>query len=572
MRRKKIANKEIAPDEIFLDSSNLPGMNTGRLEGQLEQPLSRRIMYLFAGVAFFVLAIIVVQSANLQLVRGQSLRERSDNNSLRYIPVFAERGVIYDRMGTPLAWNDEVGRAYIDIGGFSHVLGYIGLPKQEELVDYFPQEHLGRTGVERTYNELLGGTPGIKIIETNAVGAVASEGVIEPAIQGSAIALTIDARLQEKLYEIIASTAFDRGFEGGAAVLMDVRSGELLSLVSYPEYRSQTLSRADDADAIAGWNTDPRKPFLHRAIAGIYTPGSIIKPFVALSALAEDIIDPYKQIYSAGYIDIPNPYDPEDYTRFSDWKAHGYIDMREALAVSSNVYFYEVGGGYKNQPGLGISRLNSNLSLFGFGTQTGIPLEGEMAGVVPSPSWKEANFDDGDWRIGDTYFTSIGQFGFGVTALQMVRAVAALAQNGTLFVPRVFGSIKDIRAPLTPGFLDSRQKEVYTIASEDTTKLPFSTDDIAVIKDGMRLAVTNGTAAGLNIHGLEVAAKTGTAELGVSKQKVNSWVIGYWPYQDPKYAFAVVMEKGSRANVIGGVSVMRTFLDWLRQNVPEYID
>ncbi|MDP3989297.1 MAG: penicillin-binding transpeptidase domain-containing protein [bacterium] len=572
MRKRKIVNKEIAPDEIFLDSSNLPGLNTGRLEGQMERPLSRGIMRFFAVGAFCVLLILSIQSGNLQLVQGGTLRQRSTNNSLRYIPIFAERGLIYDRNRVPLAWNEDDGRAYIDASGFSHVLGYTGLPREEELVDHFSQQHLGRSGLERTYDEALAGKPGIKIIETNAIGDIASEGVVELPTSGGTIRLTLDARLQQKLFEIMQQTALDRGFEGGAGVIMDVHTGEIISLVSYPEYRSQTLSRGDDAKQIATWNADPAKPFLHRAIAGVYTPGSIIKPFVALTALYFSIISPDTEIYSSGYIDIPNPYDDTDYTRFNDWKAHGYVDMRRALAVSSNVYFYEIGGGYKDQKGIGITRMHDTLSLFGFGKKTDVPLLGEQEGVVPSPAWKAQVFDGEDWLVGDTYYTAIGQFGFGVTAIQMARATAALATNGAVIVPRLLSQIEDVReTQLLGGFLDSRGKDLSDGSVKKIADLPFNTKDFLVVQEGMRLAVLEGSAAGLSIPDIPIAAKTGTAELGVSKQKVNSWVIGYWPYQEPQYAFAVVMEKGSRKNVIGGVSVMRTLFDWMRTNTPEYV-
>lgn len=569
-RNRKSKKFELStPDEIFLDSSNLAGMDTAHLEGHFERPLSRTVMYAFAGIALIALSSLSVKAAQLQVKDGDELLKRSQANTLRHIPVFAERGLVYDRNNVPLIWNEEEGRAYIREEGFAHILGYVGLPTEEELETHYSEEIVGRAGVERSYDSVLTGSPGIQIVETNAVGEIASAGIAEPPVAGSNVTLTIDAEIQAKLHSIIKETAAERGFQGGAGIIMDVQTGELIALTSYPEFDPEVLARGDDQSLIASYNSDTRTPFLHRAIAGVYTPGSIIKPFVGLVALNEKIIDPLKQIFSAGYIDVPNPYDPDAYTRFNDWKAHGYVDLRHALAVSSNVYFYEIGGGFKDQEGIGIRKLDDYLSLFGFGEATGIALPGEAEGIVPSPEWKAAAFDGDDWRIGDTYYTSIGQFGFGVTALQMVRAVAALASDGQLLTPRVVSHIDDADESRIEGILGTFADRV---SSGTKTQLPFNTEDMKIVREGMRLAVTEGTAAGLNTPSAVVAAKTGTAELGVSKQKVNSWVEGFWPYDNPRYAFTVVMEKGDRKNTIGGVYVMRTLLDWMARNDSVYLD
>ncbi|MDP3955692.1 MAG: penicillin-binding transpeptidase domain-containing protein [bacterium] len=570
MKKRRFKTDDIEPDEIFLDSTNLSGFDMDQLEGHFERPLSSRAMKFFGGVALICITLLFYQVGRLQIARGQEFYNRSERNTLRHIPVFAERGLIYDRNGQLLAWNDESGRSYYKNSGLSHILGYIGLPTEEELSSHYSEELLGREGSERSYNDVLSGVAGTKVVETDASGKIVSEGIVQLPTVGSNITLTIDARIQEKLYSIIEQTAAERGFQGGAGIILDIQNGGLLAVTSFPEYSSEVMSKAEDREQIAAYNSDSRKPFLHRAIAGVYTPGSIIKPFVGLSALTEKIITPEKNLYSKGYIDVPNPYNPDDYMRFNDWKAHGYVDLRHAIAVSSNVYFYEIGGGFEEQKGLGITKLMDYLSLFGFGQSTGVALLGEAKGLIPTPAWKAEAFDGDDWRIGDTYFTSIGQFGFGVTALQMARAVGALASYGSLLTPRIVEQVSDAQTTRLSGILDTFAT-ASGVSSTEKTELPFSVDDIQVIQDGMRLSVMEGTAKGLDVAHTNIAAKTGTAELGVSKAKVNSWVVGFWPYEKPRYAFAVVMENGSVKNTIGGVYVMRTLVDWMNINYPEYL-
>src|SRR5262249_35638114 len=156
-----------------------------------------------------------------------------------------------------------------------------------------------------------------------------------------------------------------------------------------------------------------------------------------------------------GSITVPNPYDPEHPSVFNDWRPQGYVDLRHAIAVSSDVYFYEVGGGYKNQPGIGIYNIEKYTRMFGLGSTTGIDFPGELSGTVPDPEWKAATFNGEPWRLGDTYNTAIGQYGFQVSPLQVVRSVAALANGGTILVPSLIkGTLPQTagRVDLNPDF------------------------------------------------------------------------------------------------------------------------
>ncbi|MBI2046221.1 MAG: hypothetical protein HYT28_02280 [Parcubacteria group bacterium] len=579
--KKKRLARAIYPDEIFLDARNLPEFNTHQFEGRMETPLSSKTL-IFLGFAFAaVVLIFVFQLWTLGVRDTEHYATISETNRLRNTFIFPERGIIRDVNAVSIAWNiagsdasnqDKATtsgeyaifkRAYADMPGLSHILGYIGYPKKDSDGNYYQEETFGKAGIEEYYNELLRGKNGVTITETNALGKKVSESVIEPPVDGETLSLTIDSRIQTRLYSFMESLAGERGFQGGAGIIISVDDGGILALTSFPEFSSSILTEGEDYKTISRYRTASEKPFLDRAISGLYTPGSIVKPFVAIGALNERIIDPKKEILSTGSISLPNPFSPDKKSVFTDWKAHGLVDMRAALAVSSNVYFYEVGGGFENQPGLGIARLEKYFRLFGLGDSTGIDLNGEESGTIPNPEWKLENFADGEWRIGDTYNTAIGQYGVQVTPLQMARAIAAIANNGFLVTPHIRNNetVKD-----RPSQNSSRNVDMQTKIAE-----PINQSVFAVVQEGMREAVLSGTAKGLNVPQVEIAAKTGTAELGTIKANVNSWVVGFFPYEKPRYAFAVVMEKGRRENTIGALYVMRELFDWMAVNTPEYL-
>ncbi|MEX2514845.1 MAG: penicillin-binding transpeptidase domain-containing protein [Candidatus Paceibacterota bacterium] len=523
---------------------------TAESGGQIRQ----RIAYLSVLVLIAV-TVFIFQLWNLQIQKGEAFTIESVQNSLSQTPLFPERGSVSDRDGTRLAWNtatdtqDFFLRSYATSTGFGHLLGYVKYPRRDNNGNYYRQEIIGQAGVERHFQDFLAGQPGRKIVESNALGQQVSESVVDEARAGEDMRLSIDAEVQHQLFSLIQITAEERGFSSGAGVIMNVETGELLAATAYPEYRSKSLTVGEEG-YIQELLDNHAQPFLNRVSAGRFTPGSVVKPFMAVAALAENIIDPRTTILSTGFLRVQNPYEPDLFTIFPDWKAHGLVDMRDALAVSSNEYFYQIGGGYKDQEGLGITRIAAYSQAFGLAEETGIQGMSEVAGVIPTPEWKRENFTDGLWRLGDTYNTSIGQYGYQVTPLQMVRAVAAIANSGTLVTPTVR---TDISAPSV-----SVPKDI-------------SEADYQVVREGMRQAVTDGTAGGLNVRYVDVAAKTGTAELGGNKSRLNSWIIGFYPYDDPQYAFIVVMAEGPRSNVVGGLYVMRQLLDWMHLNSPTYI-
>jgi penicillin-binding protein 2 len=546
LRRRKLSS-EIHPDEIFMDSSNVPSFDTDQFEGRIERPISRRSLWLFFG-AFTLIAIALLSRAwVLEVWNGKVYAELSERNRLSNEYIFADRGTIIDRLGVELAYDsheegkDFPHRVYAEIRGLGQVLGYAKAPTKDSSGFYYQDRYIGVEGLEKTFDAQLQGTNGLKISETDARGKVVSESTIAQPVQGQTVTLSLDAKLSQAFYDAIADRVEQSGFRGGAGAMMDIQTGEIVALTSYPTYDPQIMTDRSDQAAIKGYLSDTRQPFLNRITAGLFTPGSIVKPFLAIGALHEKIIDPNKQILSTGSISVPNPYFPDKPSIFRDWKAHGWVDMRHAISVSSDVYFYEVGGGYPGQKGIGIDKWDEYARMFGMAQKTGIGSFTEAAGTIPTPEWKKEHFPDDPWRLGDTYNSSIGQYGFQVTPLQMLRAVAGLASDGTLVTPTI---IKD--APLGK-----------------TETLPFTADEYTVVHEGMRLSALEGTAKALNVSYATFGAKTGTAELDSQKKFVNSWVMGFFPYDKPRYAFIILLEHGPYKNLFGAAGVMRVVADWM---------
>jgi len=566
-KRRKRNRNEIFPDEILADSRNIPHFDTDQFEGRLEKPISTISLFVLIGTAALILILFACRAWFLQIDQGGFYSGQATNNTLHSTPLFATRGLIYDRNGVELAWNvpgpagdpDVPRREYATSTGLFQTLGYIQYPSKDSAGFYYQEDFIGEDGVEKYFNDVLQGENGLRLVEADAKGNIQSQNVVRPSTPGQNITISIDSKLENELYKNIENVATVHGFQGGSGIIMNVHTGEVVAMTSYPEYDSQIMTDKTDTSAIHSFLNDPQNPFLDRAINGLYAPGSTVKPYVAMGALNENVIDPMTKILSTGSISIPNPYDPAQSSVFHDWRPQGWVDMRDALSVSSDVYFYEVGGGYQNQKGLGITKLDQYFSLFGFSQAIEGSFFSGAAGLVPSPAWKAATFpDDSTWRIGDTYHTAIGQYGFQVSPIQMVRAISAIANGGDLLNPTI---LKFGTAPpdaLTPPTV--------------LRNVDLPAQDFQIVREGLHQGVksSNGTDGALNVPYVDIAAKSGTAELGTTKLTVNSWITGYFPYDNPEYAFAVVMERGPVSNLIGGAAVMRYTLDWMNVNTPEY--
>ncbi len=559
-KKKRYYDSEIAPDEIFLDDVNEANLNRDMFEGRLEKPLSANTYLFLAGTLTLLFLGLAWRAWYLQVENGHSFAKQSARNSLEREVLFAKRGVVTDINGVPLITNAQTDLGFVEriyrTPAFSTLLGHVSYPKKDSSGNYYDTTLRGLSGIEAEYDTLLSGKDGTLLVERDALGNIESSGTVVSPKNGDSIALSIDVRVQEAFYSSISSLADRESFLGGGAVFMDVNTGEVHALVSYPEYDSNVLSRGGPSSVIAGYATDKRLPYLNRPVQGLYTPGSTVKPMEAAGALTDGVASPEYTINDTkGYITIPNPYSPDKPNVFVDWKIQGLVDLRHAIAFSSDIYFYIIGGGYKDRAGLGIERLAYWYRSFGFESLTGIDVPGEKSGFVPTPEWKEDVFGE-SWNIGDTYNTSIGQYSMQVTLVEMARAVGAVANGGILVTPTVRKHLS------TPAPNAEPQGE----------RVPITAESLQIVREGMRDAVLEGTAVGLLAYDslVHLAGKTGTAQTGVNNAFHHSWVVGFFPYEKPKYAYVVMMDRGPSTTVYGGVYIMSEVLSELRQTAPEY--
>lgn len=571
-KKKKFVDADITPDEIFMDAKNIPGWERESFEGVMEKAITVRTP-LFMAVFFGLFALALLGRVGfLDVVRGADFADKAYVNRLRAVTLNPARGVIYDRNGKELSWNSAVSssaapdsdmaalddaavepvRVYASMPGLAHVLGYLG-----HISDY-STDLTGKAGVERQYDEVLAGDTGSRLVEVDSKERVISASLQKPPRDGQNITLTIDAELQSELFRIIGSVVQDRGFNAGAGVVMNPQTGEILAMTSWPEYDPNVLSQGDPAK-VRALMSDSRNPFFFRAISGLYAPGSIIKPVMALAALSEGVIDENRQIFSSGSISVPNPYNPKEPSIFYDWRPQGWVDLRHALAVSSNVYFYTIGGGFDDIGGLGVSRIGKYLKLFGLGSDTGIDLAPEAQGFIPNPAWKAQTLADKIWRVGDTYNLSIGQGWLQVTPLQMASIVSTVSQDGVRVRPYVVKTVKNPDGGV-----------VHETETQYETPINIDKKYFTAVKEGMHLAASpGGTAAALAGLGINLAGKTGTAEIG--KEFVNSWIISFAPYDKPDLALSIVMERGGVHNLVGAPFAARQLYEWMLVHRPEYL-
>ena len=435
-------------------------------------------------------------------------------------------------------------RKYVDGEYFSHILGYVGKISPDEILKdnkYSINDFIGKDGIESYY-------AGEQKIEANQKNSENKPVVVKEPLAGKNLVLTIDYNLQKKLYDVMLRKLKSLNLRKGAAIIVHPATGETLALVSFPSFDNNTFS-AFNAGGSSFANpqdvfNDPAKPLFNRAVSGIYPPGSTVKPFLAAGILEEGLISPYKKIFAAGAITIADQYNPDVFYTFHDWKEHGSINIIDAIAQSSNVYFYTLGGGYGNIKGLGIDRIKYYLNKFHFGLKTGIDLPGEAIGIIPDPQWKNEVKNE-DWYIGDTYNTSIGQGDMMVTPIQLVSAASYIA-TGKWHTPYLVKKIID----------NEQYKTIKANEFDDN----ISDKNIDIAREGMRQAVVRGSAQALSGISRQVAGKTGTAQFG-SDGKYHAWFIGFAPFDNPNLAIVVLIEGGGEGSSVA-VPVAKEVLEW----------
>ncbi|MBI4993874.1 hypothetical protein HZC33_02895 [Candidatus Wolfebacteria bacterium] len=453
-------------------------------------------------------------------------------------------------------------REYLYPDVFSHILGYIGYAGKNDVKNNDSlslNDFIGKSGLESYYDKELRGTNGKIIYYRNAKGEIIDNKFLANDSAGINIETTIDNDFQNYFYWRLLGKVQEIGSSGGVGIAINPQNGEILSLVSVPAFNSNKITK----EVLNNLN----RPLFNRAISGLYSPGSTIKPLVAFAALKEKVIGLKTEIFSRGYIEVPNPYFSDKPSRFVDWRPQGYVDIYSALAKSSNVYFYALGGGLpKNElsllsgqsdiKGLGIERLKNYWQDFGLNDKTGIDLSAESSGFLPDEKTKEGKGQT--WRLGDTYNVSIGQGNLMITPIELVNYIAAIAEKGKFYRPFIAkkfisekGQIKEI--------VKETQPEIIRDLSQYK-------DYFNEIEKGMIDAVSKsyGTAKLLADIPMKIAAKTGSAQINFNT-KTNAFFVGYAPIGNPKIAILVLIEDAKEGS-LNAVPVARDVMEWYYYN------
>src|SRR3990172_6155689 len=395
----------------------------------------------------------------------------------------------------------EPTREYLAGPVLSHVLGYVGSLSAEEyqlLKDqgYLLKDYSGKTGVELTYESILRGRPGKKLIEVDAFGRELRAISERRPLEGSNLMLTVDLDLQRVVKETLEK--YTSAGDNAAAVVMDIHSGDVLAMASLPDFDNNVFSGPLDEKDLAALVNAPGKPLVNHVLAERYPPGSTFKTIVGSAALQEGIAATSTTITSRGYILVENEFNHNVVYRFKDWAALGPLDFYGGIAMSSDVYFYYLAGGKADEGfrGLGEERVAGYARAFGLGEPTGIDLLGEeSAGLVPDAEWKEEAKGE-SWTIGDTYNFGIGQGDLLVTPIQLITAVSAIGNGGKVLTPHLLREVQDNHGNILERFERGVRRTV-----------PVEPEYLAIVKEAMRQSVTRGVAKKAAVPGIEIARK-----------------------------------------------------------------
>ncbi|HBE90912.1 MAG TPA: penicillin-binding protein 2 [Candidatus Andersenbacteria bacterium] len=436
-------------------------------------------------------------------------------------------------------------RNYLKPHAMSHVLGYTGLASAEEMVNnnsLIMNDLVGKSGIERKYDQELRGRSGAAYVEVNADGQPQKELSQVAPEPGNDLVLTLDADLQEFIFNLLAENK-----RRGAVIALDPSSGAVLALVNYPTYDPNVFSQPARQDESRSVLLDAQQPLFNRAIGGKYPPGSTIKPLIAAAGLEEKLITSQTTVLSSGGIQIGA-------WNFPDWKAggHGQTNVTKAIAESVNTFFYLLVGGDETKEGLGVRKITKYLNYFAWGKQTGIDLPGETAGLLPSPEWKMETKNE-PWYIGDTYHLGIGQGDVLVSPLQVAVSTAAIANGGIVYTPYVVAE-------------QTRGGKTISTHKEHSTKLPISLNNLKIVQQGMRQAVQEGSARRLNSLPIALAGKTGTAQLDSREDITHAWFTSYGPIESPNLVITVLLEEGGKGDV-DAIPVAEEIWQWWIEHV-----
>ncbi len=444
-------------------------------------------------------------------------------------------------------------RIYKTGEGFGNFLGYLGFPSKEEIEKYGfdPNVYIGKLGIEKQYQKYLEGLDGSLIFEKDSKSNIIRTLEKKEPVYGHSIYLTINSEFQKESYELFKKYLKERGYKKGGFIMLNPNSGEIISLVSYPDFDNNLFQ--NDKNYANQVLNNKENPLFNRVISGLYAPGSVIKPIIAIAALEEKIIDPEKKIYSSGELIVPNPYNPTKPSIFKDWKAHGWVNMKEAIANSVNVYFYTIGGGFEQQKGLGINKIIKYFKLLEIDKKSGIDFPMEAQGFIPYPEWKKEKRGE-NWLLGDTYNISIGQGDLILTPLRIALFTGVLATN------------KLVKPYIVEKILDHQNKVVYKNKTTILKENIFNKDNLKIIQEGMRMTVTEGTAKTLLYSVVPIAGKSGTPQI-MGKKMLNAFFTGYAPYDNPQIVLTLFIEEVP----VGSVATLPIYKDIIDLYFKKYV-
>lgn len=479
----------------------------------------------------------------------------------RFVPIKIKDGLSWDDVSKVLLASPEMPGIIIDDGlsryypfgrQTAHVLGYVSsvsendMKKDNDPLLGIPGFKIGKDGIEKQFEKKLRGAGGNLKLEVNALGRVMKEIERVDGTAGENLQLSIDTRLQQKAYDLY-------GEESGAAVLMDVNSGEILAFVSTPSYDSNDFAQGVGGDFFRTLLNDEKSPLMNKAVAGLYSPGSTFKMVVALAALEAGIITKDSKVFCSGKTQLGNHL-------FHCWKksGHGALNVVEALQHSCDIFFYDVA------QKLGIEKIAAMARRFGLGLPTGIEAGGEKSGLIPDKKWRLERFGE-PWQTGETLIAGIGQGYILTTPLQLAVMTARLVNGG-----------REIR----PTFVRPDAEQLKNIR-----RISVNKNYLEIVKEGMCAVVNRpgGTAfaSQFNYNGKRMCGKTGTTQVrrismkerqsGIVKQEDLPWkyrnhalFVGYAPQDNPKYAVAVLVEHGGGGSAVAAPIGSKLLLEALK--------
>lgn len=447
----------------------------------------------------------------------------------------------------------------------AHVVGYIGrisaqdkdqLAAEGRAANYRGSEYIGKAGVEASYERWLHGRTGFEKVEIDSGGRAVRLLARTPPVAGHNIHLHLDAGLQQVATEVF-------GEHRGALVALDPRNGGVLALVSRPGFDPNLFIDSIDQATWAELNHPMDRPLINRALRGVYPPGSTIKPFMGLAGLELGLRTPGDSIQDPGYFSLPG-----STHRYRDWKrdGHGVVDLKRSIAVSCDTYYYRLA----NQ--MGIEAMHRFLSQFGFGRKSGIDLDGELAGLLPSPEWKRRRFNQ-PWWPGETVIAGIGQGYMLATPLQLAVATMALANDGVVYAPQL------LRA-----WQDPASGRMHYAAPRVLGRIPLNPRHLSIIKQAMvEVMLPGGTAAVAGAGAAyAIAGKTGTAQVIGIKQgaryderrvaahhRDHALFIAFAPAEAPRIAVAVMVENGGSGSATAAPIARKVIDYWLLGKRPD---